>query len=383
MFLGHPAVFIVLALPSAILGAIISGLSTGSFSAELIPVFLLVVAVGLVSGMASVMAADDLQAGRAVRLGTVVPRAIGKVAPVVLSALAQYLAIVGLAIIAAIILSVFVVAKLVPLVVLTLVVMIGVLVYFLLRWSLAFTAIALEQKGPIEALGRSRQLTRGNVLRIFGVFLAVGVLTLPLPFAIGLLSVGSSPSIVIVLLEIAAGLVSGPLFAIASMTILSDVAGRADGAPTTARAARNRTLLAAALIVVGIAAVAVTIPNLGAALDRASLANVPVADRGVILTGTSRATDLCHPLNPQATFSTSDSIFIGGYFTRAVPAGATATIDFFANGTLANSGQVGDPTRPTNCYVELKPIVNGSPGTYRLVVSYGGEVIAQGTFTVR
>jgi hypothetical protein len=383
MFVDHPLVFVVLALPTAVLGAILGGFSTGKTDLTLIPVALVVIIVGLVSGMASVIAADELRAGRKVRLDAVIRRAVGRVIPVILSALAQYLVFVGLGIVAVIIGVILVLTKVVPLVVVGLLAMAGVLVYVLLRWSLSFTAIALEGTGPVEALGRSRELTKGSLWRIFAVYLALGVITLPLPFAVGLLSVGSAPSVVSLLLLALAGLVSGPLFAIASMTIFTDRAGGLESAPVTASGLRAGTLLAAGLIVVSIATVAVAIPNLGPALDRASFANVPAADRGVIRTGTSRDADLCHPLGTQTTFSTFDSIYIGGYFTRTVPAGGVATVDVYANGTLANSGHVGDPTRATNCYAEQRPIVGGAPGVYRLVVTYAGETIAEGTFTIQ
>jgi hypothetical protein len=48
-----------------------------------------------------------------------------------------------------------------------------------------------------------------------------------------------------------------------------------------------------------------------------------------------------------------------------------------------NSAPLSDPSRPVACYAERDPLVGAAPGTYRIVVTYNGETIAEGTFTIR
>jgi hypothetical protein len=48
-----------------------------------------------------------------------------------------------------------------------------------------------------------------------------------------------------------------------------------------------------------------------------------------------------------------------------------------------NSASLGDPSKTVACYYERDPLVGASPGTYRIVVSLGGETIAEGTFAIQ
>jgi len=333
--------------------------------------------IGLVLGVATVIAADELRAGRVATLSTVISRSLKVAVAAIVSGIAQYLVLFGSLFIAAVLALIGGGAA--GLVVLVVVIVAG---YIALRWSLSGAAIALEASGPIEALGRSRFLTKGNLWRIFGIFLVLALTAGPLLIGGGLLAYvigGWSGNVVSAL----AAIVATPLFGIATATVFGDLTGRTEAPSVPAPNRGLRTGYAVALVALGVLALVVAVPGYGAAIDRHALDTVPVADRGVIYAGTLQTTDPCHPVGVKATFTSTDSIYLGGYFKRLVPAGEKATVAVYANGTLANSGQVGDPTRPTSCYRELDPIVGGSPGTYRLVVTYAGETIAEGTFTIQ
>ena len=55
----------------------------------------------------------------------------------------------------------------------------------LVMWWVYIPAIVVESKGIIEAFGRSRELTRGRRLHIFGLALIVGIVMLVISYALG------------------------------------------------------------------------------------------------------------------------------------------------------------------------------------------------------
>jgi hypothetical protein len=209
-----------------------------------------------------------------------------------------------------------------------------------------------------------------------------GVLFLPLSVGVfGLSLVPRSPLVLV--LSIASSILSGPLTAIATSISYGDLTARpeVEAGPDTRRNASS--ILVAAILVVGAFALVLGGPNIGPGLSRLSPGFVPAEDRGKIFAGTTRNPfDPCKPFDVGSTFSTADTIYVGGYFTKPIPAGASATVDVYTNGTKVNSVPLtGVAAIP--CYYEPEPLVGAHPGTYRLVVMYGGETLAEGTFTIQ
>ena len=91
----------------------------------------------------------------------------------------------------------------------------------------------------------------------------------------------------------------------------------------------------------------------------------------------------CRPTGTKTTFSTSEPIYIGGYFSKPVPAGQQATVAVYVNGAVAASAPVGDSAKPAICYYEADPVVGAQPGTYRIEITLAGETIASGQFVVQ
>src|SRR5207253_4495438 len=98
--------------------------------------------------------------------------------------------------------------------------------YVAVRWSLANAAIALEDVGPIQALGRSRALTAGNVRRIFALYVLLGLLTLPLNATVYALGIADADSGLLILFMVVSGLVTSPLLVIASAVVIGDLTAR-------------------------------------------------------------------------------------------------------------------------------------------------------------
>jgi hypothetical protein len=384
-FIRQGPFFVVLAVPSAVI-AIVSTIILGGSTSTAFSIFVDLgsLAVALIFTMAMIAAADDLRAGRIPTYGSVIRRAADRVGPAFLSTLAQFASFVGLTLAAGLVFGVFftggniggqVIAALVAIAAVVLVLAVAV------RWSLLLGAIVLDGFGPLKGLSRSRAVTKGNAWRVFGVFAVFGVLFLPLSVGVfGLSLVPRTPLVLV--LSIASSLLSGPLTAIATSISYGDLTGRPAVEPGRDTGRNASSILIAAILVVGAFALVLGGPNIGPGLSRLSPGFVPAEDRGKILVGTTRnPLDPCKPSDVGSTFSTADTIYVGGYFTKPVPGGQSATVDVYANGTKVNSASLtGVAAIP--CYYDQDPLVGGRPGTYRLVVTYGGETIGEGTFTI-
>lgn len=386
-FIRQGTFFVVLAVPSALI-TIASTIILGGSTSTAFSLFVSLgsLAVVVIFTMAMIVAADDLRAGRIPTYGSVIRRAADRAGSAFLSTLAQVAALVGLAVAAALVIAALliggniggqVIAALISIAAIVLVVAVAV------RWSVLLAAIVLDGFGPLKALSRSRAVTKGNAWRVFGVFAVFGLLFLPLSVGVFALSLASRTPLVLVLM-IASNLINGPITAIATSITYGDLTGRpaVEVGPDARRTASS--ILVAAILLVGAFALVLGGPNIGPGLSRLSPGFVPAEDRGKIFVGTTRnPLDPCKPSNVGSTFSTADTLYVGGYFTKAIPAGASATVDVYANGTKVNSAPLTDPSRPIACYAESDPLVGAAPGTYRLVVSLGGETIGEGTFTIR
>lgn len=77
-----------------------------------------------------------------------------------------------------------------------------------------YSAVVIEGRGPIEALGRSRELSRGALGRIFGILLVAGIIGALPGWSLSLISElgGASPSVRVILsvLQMAVGVIAWP-----------------------------------------------------------------------------------------------------------------------------------------------------------------------------
>jgi hypothetical protein len=385
-FVGNWLFFVVLAIPSAAIAVVTTIILGGSTSiAFSLFISLGTIAVDIIFTMAMIVAADDLRAGRTLDYGTVIGRAADRLVAAFLSTLAQLVLFICFVAVALLILVPVSFAgtggSLVSLVLAIAAVVL--LVAVAIRWTLSQAAIVLDGFGPLKALGRSRAVTKGNAWRVFALFAVFGLLFLPLSIGVGGLSfIPRTP--VVLLLLVVSNLLSGPLTAIANSIAYGDLTGRPAVERGPATTGNARSILVAAVLVVGAIALVLGAPNIAPGLSRLSPGFVPAEDRGKILVGTvQNPLDLCKPSGVNTTFSTSDTLYIGGYFTKPIPAGQSGTVDVYADGTKANSAPLTNPSRAIACYAEQEPLVGARPGTYRLVVTYGGETIAEGSFTIR
>lgn len=387
-FAGHPLVFIALALPSVLIGAASIPLYADPRNLGLsLPVGLLTLAIGVVFSVAMVMATDELRAGRAVSLGSLIGRAAGRSIAAFLSTLVTFLGYIGILLVptllgvVAIALGGVAGALIGVIVVIAGFVLLAIVAF---RWMLAQPAIALDGQGPIQGLNRSWAVTRGNLWRLFGLFVLLGLLVLPLSIGLAGVSVSRDDQPLAIVLTALASFVVGPLFAIALSTAYADLTGRPVAELRPGRSPMGRGVLVAAILAVGAVSLVIGVPKIGPGLQQLAISQVPTEDQGKILAGTTRnPLDPCKPLGVKAEFSTGDSIYIGGYFTKAIASGGSATITIYVDGALRNNVPLTAPSRAVACYYEADPIVGAAPGTYRLVVTYGGETIGEGQFTVR
>jgi uncharacterized membrane protein len=391
-FIRHWSLFVVLAIPSAVVSAVSAFILRATTSVGFtFFVSLGSLAVGIIFTLAMIVATDDLRAGRPFTRGSVIGRGADRTVAAFLSTLAEGLAYFGIFFLPAVIAFVAIgsIARgagagaggVVG--VLLLIGAVVAIAAVAIRWSLADAAIVLDGFGPLQGLNRSRAVTKGNAWRLFGLNLVLGLLFLPLTVGLGALSLSELSPVVFVLLAFSS-LITTPLTAIATSTAYGDLTARPAVEPIPATTGNGRGILIGAILAVGVVALVLGVPNIGPGLSRLSPGFVPAEDRGRILVGTTRnPLDPCMPSGVASTFTTSDTLYIGGYFTKPIPAGQSGTVDVYANGTKANSAPLSDPTRPVACYAERDALVGAAPGTYRIVITYGGETIGEGSFAVR
>jgi len=394
-FIRHWMLFVVLAIPSVVVATgssvVLRNPTTSSVGASLL-VTLVGVAIDIVFSLSMIVATDDLRAGRELSLGSVIGRATSRAVAAILSTIAQILALVGVLIVPAVLLGVVIAVGRggggaasggAAIAILLLIVAVIVIAVVAIRWMLSQPAIVLDGFGPIKSLNRSWSVTRGNAWRLLGLYLLLGLLFLPLSIGLSALSLVSFSPLVLVLLAVSS-LIGGPLTAIALSTVYGDLTGRPAVEPAPASTGNARNILVGAILAVGVVALVVGIPNIGPGLSQLGLSQVPIEDRGKILVGTTRdPLDPCRPAGVQSTFSTTDTLYVGGYFTKVIPPGASATVYFYINGTLSDTTPLSSATQSVGCYYETNPVTGVPAATYRLVVEYGGETIGEGTFTVR
>ncbi|HEV8546888.1 MAG TPA: glycerophosphoryl diester phosphodiesterase membrane domain-containing protein [Candidatus Limnocylindrales bacterium] len=386
-FLSRPMLFVLLAFPTPILAAIRAILAGDPRTEGLgVPVALVEIVVGIAVTLSIILAADDLRAGREPSYDALIRRALDRSIEGILSTIVNFLALFGilfaLAIVFVLIITVGGVAGVVLGAVAIIVASIVCAVVFI-RWSLAQPAIALDQRGPVQALNRSWQVTRGNALRIFGLFLVIGLAGLPLTFGLWILFASGANPIIVLLLTAATSLVLAPLAAIGTSLAYGDLTGRPAADRAAAQPRRGRAALVGVILGVGILASLAALPQIGPLIDQLSIAGVPAQDRGKILAGAIENTiDRCRPGGVDSTFTSTDTIYIGGYFSKPVPRGQSATVSVYVDGSLVHTLSVSNSLRAVGCYYEPDPLIGARAGTYRVVVAYAGETIADGEFTI-
>jgi hypothetical protein len=91
-------------------------------------------------------------------------------------------------------------------------------------WSVAAPVVVLERPGVVAALGRSRELVRGNGWQVFGVILVLYILVGVLAFAIEALaqSAGTGAGIVA---RVIIGVLTAPLSALAASVLYFELRG--------------------------------------------------------------------------------------------------------------------------------------------------------------
>jgi hypothetical protein len=157
--------------------------------------------------------------------------------------------------------------------------------------------------------------------------------------------------------------------------------------PPKAPSRPARRVYAAGALVIGLVlllpAVAVAVPAIRT-ISIGGFAGVPAVDRGKIYAGTQR--NIANPCAPSARsteFSTTDTIYIGGYFTRAILPGQSATIHVLVDDVELFSGPIEATTQMVGCYYELDPLVGLGAAEYHLIVDDAIGTLAEGTFVVR
>jgi hypothetical protein len=93
--------------------------------------------------------------------------------------------------------------------------------------------------------------------------------------------------------------------------------------------------------------------------------------------------DPCQPVPMRGSLPAGVPIYVGGYFTRPIPAGGAATVEVYIDGQLVNTDALGETGRAITCYYEAEPLTGVSSSTWRIVIRSGGETIAEGQFVVR
>jgi uncharacterized membrane protein len=377
-------VFLVLALPSAILSAVGSPfvgllLLSGAFI-PLLAFGLVAALVGIVSSIAMMFATADLRAGSAPSVTSTTRRAIGRSLPVTGSFLAMGAVFVGLLFVLAVF-GVIVRAGASGADTFGLFILIGYVAFVVItiRWTVAPAAASMGGQGPIGSLRESRRLTRRNAWRIFGFLFVLGLASAPLSIGLSLVSSHGDPLLVAIAV-FAVTLASGPLLAIGIATAYGDLAGHPVVSPGGQAGDRGRDVLVGSLV--GVSAIVLAV---GVVLASQGGGRPLVApDAGVILAGTDQnALNPCRPENRKTTFEADDAIYIGGYFSRMADANQPLTIAVYVDDVLVIRDTVSSRPEGVGCYYEPEALQGASPGNYRIQILNGGDTLADGRFTVR
>jgi hypothetical protein len=98
-------------------------------------------------------------------------------------------------------------------------------VFIFVNWSLITQVIVAEHVGPIRALGRSRQIVRGQWWRTFGIFLAIALLSFLPTIVFGRLT-SAGDAWLVALGAAVSGAIAAPFVAIAQTLLYADLRAR-------------------------------------------------------------------------------------------------------------------------------------------------------------
>lgn len=164
------------------------------------------VLVGPLISALHVHAVVEIGAGREPRLGPVALRGL-RVLPVVAAA----------QIVAGILIALGFVALIIP----------GILLS--LGWAVVAQTAAIDHEGWMSALGRSRKLTAGHYLHVFGLQLTIGLLTGLVGFVAGVSATGNAASVASVLIGIVVYTVLASFTALTLAILYFDLRARESG----------------------------------------------------------------------------------------------------------------------------------------------------------
>ena len=171
------------------------------------------IAFGVVAQGATAIAVADWRLGREIGAGWCYRRALNRVGPLLGSAAVVAGALALSALLAWAVVGIF------------------LFVYLLVAWFFCFQAVMLEGKDTLQALGRSRELVRGNWLRVFGIGAAY-VITLMCIGILALIPVSVAAALSPIAASALASLTSGaimPVLYIGSTLVYMDLRIRREG----------------------------------------------------------------------------------------------------------------------------------------------------------
>jgi hypothetical protein len=96
-------------------------------------------------------------------------------------------------------------------------------------WSVAAPVVVLERPGAVRALGRSRELVRGNGWNVFGVILLLVVLVGALSGAIDAVASSAGAGVGLVV-RVVVGILTAPISSLAAAVLYFDLRGSTAGA---------------------------------------------------------------------------------------------------------------------------------------------------------
>ena len=278
-FLRRPFFFLLLAVPGALVGLV--GPSANGQPSSVWPTVIFFVLESVVTvpfAVAMIIATDDLRADREVSFRSVIERALGRTVPALISELVTSVALAGVVFLPAILGAQSLGAGGGAFV---LIIVFVVLVYVGIRLLLSQPAIALDQLGPIQGLTRSWAVTKGSMWKLVGLSIAIGLLTLPLTIGAGILSSNSNETLSAGVAAITT-FIAAPLTSIAFAIAYGDLTGRAASVRLLGPGSRNRRLLVAGILGLGVVVCLLAIPRTRSASVEGPVAKVSVDVGGTI-----------------------------------------------------------------------------------------------------
>lgn len=253
----------------------------------------------------------------------------------------------------------------------------ALMIYLVFRWSFMTQAILLEGLGARASVGRSWSFTKGRVIRLGVLSFLVGLIGMVGVVGEVLVSAASQDPLLIAIASFVAAFVLTPFPTIAMTIAFRDLTGRQD-APNLALPRRWPGVLALFLVV----DIVLLVGGIGA--FRSSDFAFPTLDRAGIVTGTrSNPADGCSPGNPKSEFTSADEIWLAATFTRRIEPGVVMDVHYFQDGVELGVVPITSGPLGSGCYYEIEPLTSMPPGTYRVRVTFGTEVLADGEFKVR